>query len=177
MTTFLTVLHIMVCVVIIVSVLLQRGKGAEIGAVFGGGASTTVFGARGAGNFLTKLTTGSAVVFMLTSLTLAYFGRGAVEAETLLSPVFEAGAPETPAGLESPFGEVQESAPAASESESPFGEVNSLLSSGIREYRRLATDCMQGRTQKLGLKMLSADGKMARAKTLLEPYRLGPAQE
>ena len=50
------------------------GKGAEMGAVFGGGASSTVFGSRGAGNFLTKLTTGFAVIFMLTSLSLSYIG-------------------------------------------------------------------------------------------------------
>jgi len=72
MTVFLTVLHVVVCILLVGVVLLQRGKGAEIGAVFGGGASTTVFGSRGAGNFLTRLTTGAAVVFMLTSLTLAY---------------------------------------------------------------------------------------------------------
>jgi preprotein translocase subunit SecG len=71
---FVTVLHVMVCLLLIVVVLLQRGKGAEIGAVFGGGASSTVFGSRGAGNFLTKLTSGAAVVFMATSLILSYQG-------------------------------------------------------------------------------------------------------
>jgi preprotein translocase subunit SecG len=71
---FVTVLHVMVCVILVVVVLLQRGKGAEIGAVFGGGASSTVFGSRGAGNFLTKLTSGAAVIFMLTSLFLSYQG-------------------------------------------------------------------------------------------------------
>ena len=60
MTIFLTVLHVMVCLVLVVVVLLQHGKGADIGAVFGGGASNTVFGSRGAGNFLTRLTTGAA---------------------------------------------------------------------------------------------------------------------
>jgi preprotein translocase subunit SecG len=75
MTLFLTVVHVMVCVFLVVIVLLQRGKGAEIGAVFGGGSGQTIFGSRGAGNFLTKLTTGAAVVFMVTSLSLAYFGR------------------------------------------------------------------------------------------------------
>ena len=75
MTLFLTVLHVTVCLLLIVVVLLQRGKGADIGAVFGGGGSSTVFGSRGAGNFLTKLTTGAAVVFMVTSLSLAYFAQ------------------------------------------------------------------------------------------------------
>ena len=72
MNTALVVLHVVVCVFLIAVVLLQRGRGAEIGAVFGGGAGSTVFGSRGAGNFLTKLTTASAVIFMLTSLTLSY---------------------------------------------------------------------------------------------------------
>jgi preprotein translocase subunit SecG len=72
MNTVLVVLHVIVCFFLIAVVLLQRGKGAEMGAVFGGGASSTVFGSRGAGNFLTKLTTGSAIVFMCTSLTLSY---------------------------------------------------------------------------------------------------------
>jgi preprotein translocase subunit SecG len=72
MNVVLVVLHVIVCIFLIAVVLLQRGKGAEMGAVFGGGASSTVFGSRGAGNFLTKLTTGSAIVFMLTSLTLSY---------------------------------------------------------------------------------------------------------
>jgi len=74
MNTFLVVLHVMACLVLILVVLLQRGKGSDVGAALGGGGGNTVFGSRGAGNFLTKLTTGSAVVFMLTSLSLAYSG-------------------------------------------------------------------------------------------------------
>ena len=105
MTTFLTVLHVMVCLVIIVVVLLQRGKGAEIGAVFGGGASSTVFGSRGAGNFLTKITAGAAVTFMVTSLTLSYFNAEARQGERLFEEVegVEPIAPEEP---DSPFGEI-----------------------------------------------------------------------
>ena len=67
-----TIVHLIACVFLILVVLLQTGKGAEMGAVFGGGGSSTLFGASGAGNFLTKLTTGTAIVFFLTSLTLAY---------------------------------------------------------------------------------------------------------
>jgi preprotein translocase subunit SecG len=74
MTTFLMALHIMVCLVLIGVVLLQRGKGSDIGAALGGGSSNTVFGSRGAGNFLTKLTSGCAVTFMITSLSLSYLG-------------------------------------------------------------------------------------------------------
>ncbi len=72
MNTFLIVLHVMVCIVLILVVLLQRGKGSDMGAALGGGGSNTVFGSRGAGNFLTKLTTGAAIGFMLTSLSLSY---------------------------------------------------------------------------------------------------------
>ena len=72
MIAALSVLHVIVCVFMIAVVLLQRGKGAEMGAVFGGGASSTVFGSRGAGNFLTLLTKICAAVFMLTSLSLSY---------------------------------------------------------------------------------------------------------
>lgn len=68
----ITVLHVLVCLGLILVVLLQTGKGAEVGAVFGG-SSSTVFGSSGAGNFLTRLTTAMAVVFMITSLGLGYF--------------------------------------------------------------------------------------------------------
>src|ERR671916_851103 len=73
MVIAVTILHILVCIGLILVVLLQTGKGAEIGAVFGGGSSSTIFGSSGAGNFLSRLTTGMAIVFMMTSLTLGYF--------------------------------------------------------------------------------------------------------
>jgi preprotein translocase subunit SecG len=71
MYLFLTVVHIVTCLFLTVVVLLQSGKGADAGAVFGG-SSQTIFGSSGAGNFLTKLTTAMAVVFMITSLALTY---------------------------------------------------------------------------------------------------------
>lgn len=69
--TIIVVLHVLVCFALILIVLLQAGKGAEMGAAFGG-ASQTIFGSAGAMGFLTKLTTVAAVVFMVTSLVLAY---------------------------------------------------------------------------------------------------------
>lgn len=72
MSLVLTVVHVMACLVLIVVVLLQRGKGAEMGAVFGGGGSNTVFGSRGAASFLSKLTTWCTAIFFITSLSLAY---------------------------------------------------------------------------------------------------------
>jgi preprotein translocase subunit SecG len=73
MTLAITILHIVVCFLLIIIVLLQTGKGADIGAAFGGGSSQTVFGSAGPGGFLTKITTAVAVVFMITSIGLAYF--------------------------------------------------------------------------------------------------------
>jgi preprotein translocase subunit SecG len=71
MATFLLVIHIFVSFSLIFIVLIQGGKGAQMGAAFGGGSSNTVFGSRGATSFLSKATTGVAILFMLTSLLLA----------------------------------------------------------------------------------------------------------
>ena len=68
MIVLVTIVHVTACLVLILTVLLQAGKGADIGAVFGG-ASTTIFGSSGAGNFLTRLTTGAAIVFMARTST------------------------------------------------------------------------------------------------------------
>ncbi len=72
MVTFLTVLHIVVCVFLVTIVLLQHGKGADMGATFGG-AGQTVFGARGAATLLSKITAGAAITFMVTSVSLAWY--------------------------------------------------------------------------------------------------------
>jgi len=77
MKLILIIIHISVCVALILIVLFQRGKGASMGAAFGG-SSQTVFGSSGATSFLHKITAAAAVIFMLTSLTLAFlFGKGA----------------------------------------------------------------------------------------------------
>jgi preprotein translocase subunit SecG len=67
----ITILHVTVCIVLILVVLLQAGKGASMGAVFGG-SSQTIFGSSGPGTFLGKMTTVVAVIFMLTSFSLSY---------------------------------------------------------------------------------------------------------
>ena len=68
-TIFLTTLHVIACIFLVIVVLLQKGKGSDVNAVFGG-SSQTIFGSSGAGNFLTKLTSATAIVFMFTSLSL-----------------------------------------------------------------------------------------------------------
>lgn len=124
MEFLITTLHVLVCLCLIVIVLLQHGKGADMGVTLGGGASNTVFGARGAGNFLTKLTTGAAVVFMLTSFVLARFGQKG-DVEKILAPPPSAAAPAAPAapGTDAPSAtEGEASAPSGFETiPSPAG--------------------------------------------------------
>lgn len=71
MHIFITIIHVIACVVLILVVLLQAGKGASMGAAFGG-SSQTVFGSSGPGTFLGKVTSAIAVIFMVTSLSLSY---------------------------------------------------------------------------------------------------------
>ena len=73
MITLITIVHVIACVFLILVVLLQAGKGGGMGVAFGSGTSAAVFGGRGAGNFLERVTAGTAIVFMMTSMSLAYF--------------------------------------------------------------------------------------------------------
>ena len=72
MEQIVLVIHVLMCFFMIVLILVQHGKGADIGASFGGGASNTVFGSQGSGSFLMKLTGGFALVFFITSLWLGH---------------------------------------------------------------------------------------------------------
>jgi len=90
MTTLIVTLHILAAIVLVGVVLIQRGQGADIGASFGGGGAQTLFGSRGSGSFLGKLTGALAAVFMLTSLTLAFFSQqkvGSVVEKKLAAPL------------------------------------------------------------------------------------------
>jgi preprotein translocase subunit SecG len=101
-----TVIHIIVCVFLIVVVLLQSGKSADIAAAFGGMGSQTAFGPRGTATLLSKATTWSAVIFMLTSITLSIMAsrrtsgsvfEGTKSAPTQSKPATPAPAPSNPA--------------------------------------------------------------------------------
>jgi preprotein translocase subunit SecG len=75
METVIIVVHVIAAISIVGLVLLQQGKGADAGASFGAGASQTVFGASGTGNFLVQATTIAATIFFVTSLSLAIFAK------------------------------------------------------------------------------------------------------
>jgi len=82
----ITILHVIMCLILIAIVLLQSGKGASMGAAFGG-ASQTLFGGAGPASFLNKITTIAAIVFMLTSFTLAILSsRGTTSSKVLDAP-------------------------------------------------------------------------------------------
>ena len=89
MISFLTVIHVIVSVFLILVVLLQQGKGQDIGSAFGGGGSQTTFGARSGASLLSRLTTVAAAMFMLTSISLTIMisqpGRGSVIDEDALA--------------------------------------------------------------------------------------------
>ncbi len=97
MVAIVTVIHVIVCLALIFIVLLQTGRGAGIGAAFGG-SSQTFFGSTGATPFLAKLTAAAAVLFMLTSLTLTFMGhRGGASVMQGATPASQTVPAETPA--------------------------------------------------------------------------------
>jgi preprotein translocase subunit SecG len=86
MTIFFITIHIIASILIIILVLLQSGKGSSLGAALGGGSNQTLFGPTGSGNILTKITTALAVVFMVTSITLAHIS-GKSDSDSVINKV------------------------------------------------------------------------------------------
>lgn len=82
--TMLLVVQVFVAIGLIVIILLQHGKGADAGAAFGSGASSTIFGSRGSANFLTKTTTALAVLFLANSMALGYLASNQSEMPSLM---------------------------------------------------------------------------------------------
>ena len=87
MSGLILLFHILFCAAIITLVLLQQGKGADVGAAFGSGSANTLFGSRGPASFLFKLTVSFAILFFITSMMLSYFQAQSVkEANALVAP-------------------------------------------------------------------------------------------
>jgi preprotein translocase subunit SecG len=95
MSVLITIIHVIVCIILILAVLLQSGKAADLAGAFGGMGSQSVFGPRGAATLLTKLTTASAVLFMITSLGLWILSSRGTTSSVLSGE--EGPAQETPA--------------------------------------------------------------------------------
>ena len=117
MQTILIVFHLVLSIGLVGLILIQHGKGADMGAAFGSGASSTVFGARGSASFLSRTTAALATLFFLTSLALAYFASQVTEVPGLM----DVPAP-TPAIVAEREGEVPvptEIVPGPAESEVP----------------------------------------------------------
>ena len=95
MTTLILSIHVIACVLLIMIVLLQTGKGAGMGASLGGGSSQALFGGTGPATLLSKVTKGIAIIFMLTSLTLAYRSSHSSQESVM---------PDAPAPIEQPAG-------------------------------------------------------------------------
>jgi len=113
MIVLLVIIHVIVSLFLILVVLVQQGKGADLAGAFGGGGSQTAFGARGATTLLHKLTTGFFIAFVLTSLSLAVLQarpRGSVMSGATAAPT----APATPTST----------APAAPTSTAPAAPAN-----------------------------------------------------
>src|SRR5436309_9696675 len=117
MYTLAVIVHVTVCLLMIAAILLQAGKGAEIGAAFGG-SSQTVFGSRGPGTFLSKVTVAAAIIFMLTSLGVAVLSRERTFASTAIdlnkkeSSDSQPAAPTQDSSRTTPTGEPSPSTPA-----------------------------------------------------------------
>ena len=99
MTALITIIHLLVCLVLIISVLLQSGKAADLAGAFGGGGTQTAFGPRSTANILSKVTTIAAILFMVTSLSLWILsgseGKSAVSGEAAVPAKAAAAQTET----------------------------------------------------------------------------------
>jgi len=115
--TVLLVAQVFIAIGLIAIILIQHGKGADAGAAFGSGASNTVFGSQGSGNFMTKATTFLAVVFLANSLTLGYLASHTAEAVSLMEQAAKQ-------SEQAPAGSGSEGAPAVPADGSPGGGQN-----------------------------------------------------
>ncbi len=115
METILIIIHIVVCFFLVAIVLLQHGKGADVGATFGG-SGQSLFGTEGPVPLMNKITTASAVIFMVTSISLAYISAnkstGSIMSDFVPPPV-------APAPLERTIGEVPQTVDVPMPSQAP----------------------------------------------------------
>jgi preprotein translocase subunit SecG len=112
MTILITIVHIIVCLFLIGVVLLQSGKSGDIAAAFGGQGSQTAFGPRGAATALSKATTWSAIIFMVTSITLSIFASRKTGPTSVFSGIKPSQNKTQPVAPAQPPAQPQQQAPA-----------------------------------------------------------------
>jgi preprotein translocase subunit SecG len=116
METFILVIHVVAALALVGLILLQHGKGADVGAAFGSGASGSLFGASGSANFLSRTTAIIAIVFFVTSLGLTYFSTRKTEHKGIMATPPVAPAQSLPA-------QIPTTAPAGQAAPSPAGQA------------------------------------------------------
>ena len=116
METFVLVIHVLAALVLVGLILLQHGKGADVGAAFGSGASGSLFGASGSANFLSRTTAILAVIFFVTSLGLTYFSTRKTDLKGVMSTQPAAPAQSLPA-------QIPATAPVGQAAPSPAGQA------------------------------------------------------
>jgi preprotein translocase subunit SecG len=89
MYMFVVALHILLCILLVLIILLQPGKGGDVGAAFGGGGATSMFGARGPASLLSRATTVVAVLFMVTSVSLSIYSNRSKQQDADISGALE----------------------------------------------------------------------------------------
>jgi preprotein translocase subunit SecG len=107
MVAVLTVIHVLVCVFLIIVVLLQSGRGADVAAAFGGMGSQTAFGPRGSATVLSRATTWSAIIFMITSITLSIIASRRATSRSVLGNIKPSQTNTLPAQQQAPKPEPQ----------------------------------------------------------------------
>jgi len=135
MLTLLTVIHVIVCLFLIIVVLLQHGKGADIGATFGG-SSQTLFGSEGPLPLLNKITTAAAIVFMCTSMALAYYATHAGTDSVMKGLAHPAAKTETAKPAQE---KTQDSVTTPSETSAPTAQAPETTASGEKAKASEAT--------------------------------------
>ncbi len=120
METVILIVHVLAAIGVVSLVLLQQGKGADMGAAFGSGASSTVFGSQGSSSFITRSTAILATVFFVTSMTLAVFSSRGVDnasvTESVVTEVVDSEAPvaeDMPSAPQAPAAQAAGDMPAA----------------------------------------------------------------
>jgi len=133
MLTFLIIVHVIVCIALVAIILLQGGKGADLASVFGGGTSGTAFGVTGGATFISKLTTGVAVGFLVMSIVLAYVYTPA-GAKSIMQNVAPTQGQETKPEAQPPAEAAASGGTLATEGLAPAGEEElGIASEGTEE--------------------------------------------